>query len=355
VLHRGFKDAVPGLAECEQIYWIGFMKDFGIIIACCYQDYLFAKGCCASIRHFLNDVPICLIVDGTFDTSSLERLYGATVINHNTVKTSALRQRSFGWGLTKMIAFFESPWPHFLFLDADTNVWGNVLQFADFQNYDAILDKPCYTYTDAQICEFFFETSEIEKHFPEFPWQRYRDDYFCTGTFFAKRDLFTLEEYFSILDFHQAHPGIFKYGEMGFLNFMLFRAFDQGRIKLTSADMQVIAPDFPKDELAKRFPVGHQGPIVQGNDAAVIHWAGPKPRLGTHATYSLPMDFSRRKFLKDDRNLTGPQADSLLRYEDTISLMEVYKNKALKKLRKLKVSFKRATPTQVTLGKGSGN
>jgi hypothetical protein len=33
------------------------MKDFGIIVACYQKDYRFAKGCCASIRYFLGDVP----------------------------------------------------------------------------------------------------------------------------------------------------------------------------------------------------------------------------------------------------------------------------------------------------------
>jgi hypothetical protein len=68
------------------------MEDFGIIIACCYQDYLFAKGCCASIRHFLGDVPIGLIVDGTFSLSSLEKEYGVRVLNHHTVTNEFLRK-----------------------------------------------------------------------------------------------------------------------------------------------------------------------------------------------------------------------------------------------------------------------
>jgi hypothetical protein len=309
------------------------MEDFGIIIACCYQDYLFAKGCCASIRHFLGDIPICLIVDGTFDTSSLQKTYNVKVIDHNTITNQFLRRRSFGWGLTKMIAFFESPWSSFLFLDADTNIWGNILQFADFQNYDVIIDKPCYAYTPAQVSEFFFETQQVEKHFPKFPWQQYQNEYFCTGTFFAKKDIFSLQEYEEILKFHKTYPGIFKYGEMGFLNFMLFRAAHEGRIKLTSTDFQVIAPDFSQSELQKRFSLDRKGPVVRGDDAAVIHWAGPKPRLATKVTYSAPMDFARRKFIYQERGITGFRADLGLKVEDWLSLMVVYKNKLLKKLR----------------------
>lgn len=308
------------------------MEDFGIIVACCYQDYLFAKGCCASIRHFLGNVPICLIVDGTFSVSSLEKAYNVRILNHHNVTHELLRKRSFGWGKTKMIAFWESPWKHFLVLDADTNVWGNVLKYADFKNYDAMIDKPRYGYPDDKVCEFFFEISELEKYFPDFNWQAHRNDYFCTGTFFGTRDIFSLEEYIEILDFTEKHPGIFKYGEMGFLNFMLFRAADNGKIRLGQVPMQLIVPDFEREALQKRFPVEETGPVVQDEDAIVIHWCGPKPRLSTSQVYPEPMSFCRRQFLSNERRYTGATANLWLKLEDYSSLINVYKNKILRKL-----------------------
>jgi hypothetical protein len=141
------------------------MEDFGIIVACCFQDYLFAKGCCASIRHFLGDVPIALIVDGTFSVSSLEKAYGVQVINRNTISNEVLKNRSFGWGKTKMIAFWESPWKHFLVLDADTNVWGNVLRYADFEQFDVIIDKASYGYSDEKFLNSFLKYQELTKIF----------------------------------------------------------------------------------------------------------------------------------------------------------------------------------------------
>ncbi len=310
------------------------MEDFGIIVACCYQDYLFAKGCCASIRHFLGDVPICLIVDGTFSVTSLEKAYGVRVINHNNITNEFLRKRSFGWGKTKMIAFWESPWKNFLVLDADTNVWGNILKYGDFSKFDVIIDQPCYSYSDEYVSEFFFEITEIEKHFPDFNWQAHRTEYFCTGTFFAKRDIFSLDEYIDILNFTEKHPGIFKYGEMGFLNFMLFRAADEGRIRLGKAAMQLIAPDFEQEELRKRFPVKETGPVLHNDEAIVIHWCGPKPMLSTAKAYSAPMSFSRREFLYNERGYTGATADFWLKLEDSYSIFNVYKNKIIRRLSK---------------------
>lgn len=307
------------------------MEDFGIIIACCYQDYLFAKGCCASIRHFLGDVPICLIVDGTFSVRSLEKAYNVRVLNHHSVTNEVLRTRSFGWGKTKMIAFWESPWQHFLVLDADTNVWGNVLKYADFSKFDVIIDKPLYSHPDRFVSEFFFDIAGIEKHFPSFNWRAHQSDYFCTGTFFGTKDIFSLDEYINILNFNEKNPGLFKYGEMGFLNFMLFRAADEGRIRLGQATMQLIVPDFEQEELKKRFPVEKTGPVMPEKEAIVIHWCKVKPLLSATQAHSEPMSFCRRQFLKKERGLTGAFADFWLALEDYYSVLNVYKNKLIRR------------------------
>ena len=311
------------------------MEDFGIIIACCDQDYLFAKGCCASIRYFLGDVPICLLIDGTFSVSALEKSYGVQVIDRTSVSQEVLRKRSFGWGKTKMIAFWESPWSNFMVLDADTIVWGDVLKLANFEEFDFIVDKACYDYSDADVSEFFFDIPGVERHFPKFKWSESRSNYFCTGTFFAKRGVFSLEEYIEILDFTAANPGIFKYGEMGFLNFMIFRAAQENRLRVQNVDMQLLVPDFDQDLLRKRFPVESSGPAGDRTEATVIHWCGPKPTLSTSKVYSEPMNFCRRKCQKDVWNRTGLAAQMSLQVEDWQRSIYVYKNKFKKKFRQL--------------------
>jgi hypothetical protein len=311
------------------------MDDFGIIIACCDQDYLFAKGCCASIRYFLGDVPICLLIDGSFSVAPLEKSYGVRVINHDTVSNTFLRQRSFGWGKTKMIAFWESPWSNFMVLDADTIVWGDVLKFANFNDFDFVIDQPTANYLDADITEYFFDIPGVEKHFSGFNWQEYRHRYFCTGTFFAKREIFSLDEYIEILDFVARHPGIFKYGEMGFLNFMIFRAAQEGRARVQNIDSQLLVPDFDQNLLRKRFPVKESGLEVESNYATVIHWCGPKPTIATSKVYSEPMNFCRRKCQEDAWGKTGLEAEMALKSEDLQRAFYVYKNKFKKKFRQL--------------------
>jgi hypothetical protein len=311
------------------------MEDFGIIIACCDQDYLFAKGCCASIRYFLPDVPICLLIDGTFSVSVLEKCYGVKVIDRTTVDNEILRKRSFGWGKTKMIAFWESPWSNFMVLDADTIVWGDVLKLANFQDFDFTIDQPCYDRSDADVTKFFFDIAGVEKHFPNFKWRQYQLNYFCTGTFFAKRNVFSLEEYAEILDFTEEHPGIFKYGEMGFLNFMIFRAAQEKRLRVQNVDMQLLVPDFDQSLLKKQFPVEASGLAADLTHPTVIHWCGPKPTLSTSKVYSEPMNFCRRKCQEDAWGRTGFSAEMSLQVEDLQRSIYVYKNKFKKKFRQL--------------------
>jgi hypothetical protein len=305
------------------------VEEFGIIVACCDQDYLFAKGCCASIRHFLGDVPICLLIDGTFSVSEMENTYGVRTIKHWDVSHKVLRERSLGWGLTKMIAFWESPWENFLFLDADTLVWGDVLKYANLKDFDLIIDRPCQNYSDRAISYFFFDIPGMEKHFPDFDWQKHRSDYYCTGTFFAKRDVFSLSEYVELLNFIEKHPGIFKHGEMGLLNFMIFRAAERGKIRLAQEPMQLLVRNFDQREVEKRFPILEAGPGRPGEEAAVIHWAGPvKPTRSRCKLYSEPMSFFRRKFLRDAWGITGSGAEVALEIEDVLHWLHLYKNKA---------------------------
>ena len=103
-----------------------------------------------------------------------------------------------------------------------------------------------------------------------------------------------MEEYIEILDFTEANPGIFKYGEIGFLNFMIFRAAQEKRLRVQNVDMQLLVPDFDQDKLRKRFPVAESGPAGDRAEATVIHWCGPKPTLSTSKVCSEPMNFCRR-------------------------------------------------------------
>lgn len=319
------------------------MDDFGIIIACSDQSYLFVKGCCAAIRHFLGDVPICVIVDGSFSTADLRNTYGVRVLDHGNVESSVLRARGFGWGITKMIAFWESPWRRFLCLDPDTLVWGDVLRFAGFDRADVVLDqqfakdggrivnpllydflhmpRPDAALRKSVVDYCIFDTAQVERWFPAFDWRAHLYGYSWTGVFFAKRGLFSLEEYVELLDFADEHPDVFLGGEMGLLNFLVFRAAQAGRLRVDNVPMQVLVCEEDQRALAERFALADGALPRTTSEAAVLHWTGAeKPSLAC-ADYAAPMTAARRTFCRDAGLRDETEIDAVLRREDVERLI----------------------------------
>jgi len=218
------------------------MNDFGVIIGCCKRDYLFAKGTIASVRHFLGDVPICLLVDGTFPTDDMNKAYGVQTLYRADVKDDFLRSRSFGWGLTKMVCFWESPFERFLWLDADTVVWGDIRKKLFQQgNWDIYTDKSDGSFSREDVTEWFFDADKLEQRYPGFNWQRYAGSNYCTGIWASRRGVFPLQEYKDILNVVDEDPSLFKCAEMGLLNFMIFRAMEEGRVKVASGRPRLYA------------------------------------------------------------------------------------------------------------------
>ena len=292
------------------------MKDFGVIVICCNSDYWSAKACCASIRYFMGDIPICLLVDGTFKVDDLKKTYGVHILNRTNISNPVLREKSFGWGLTRMIAFWESPFEYFLILDADTIVWGDMTKYADFDKYDLIIDKPKQSYSCEDINKWFFDTSKICSYFPDFQWQN--RSYVCHAVLFSRKYIWDLNEYIQILDLRAKEPEMFFYGDMGFINFMMFSGSDKGDFRLDQADIQIIVQDYNQDELKNHFPLENLDNNLTPKETKVIHYAGIKALLSNQNFYIDPMTFFRKKFLKDAYNLNNFFCDLYLKSEEYI-------------------------------------
>jgi hypothetical protein len=98
----------------------------GFSVACYRGDIPLLRGCLASIRYFAPDAPICLIADGDFSTKEFEKVYGVQVIRRKDVRNPDLKKWSFGFGITKMIGFWESPFDIVFHVDADAVLWGDI-------------------------------------------------------------------------------------------------------------------------------------------------------------------------------------------------------------------------------------
>ena len=295
------------------------MMSDGIIIVAAPSDWLFAKGCLASVRYFLGDIPVTLLIDGDIDTLELERVYGVKILCKADIPDPWLRQYSFGWGVTKMNAIWHSPYERFLHLDADTVVWGNIQEKVFPDNADVgwsfsgVSDlEPVKAYID----NWFFNPKKVSKHFPEFPWHKYWQRFACTGVYSLKRDCIPIEEYKRIMKLSRFDPNLFKFGEMGLLNLMVFRAVDKGQLSIQEKDFQVIFPDHTQETLQKRFSFKNGQPVVVAGDEQVLHMPDNKPLHDNPDCYSEPMTFFRLKYLKDTQGVSGDAAMTCLHEED---------------------------------------
>ena len=300
--------------------------EFGIVIACCDQDLLFTKGCCASIRHFCGDLPICLIVDGNITVDSLKRAYGVTALYARDISDLRLSRESFGFGLTKMVSLWHAPFERFLFLDSDTIMWGDLPSLIGSFS-DAVIDKHIGGHTDADVDEFYFRIKQFEAMFPEIDWRRHADRYFCSGVFGVRKGALDVEIYLQWLDIMRTNPGLIKPGDQTPLNLMLFAAEDDGSLKLESEKIQLITHGVPRETLSQLFPFADHVPNLAGPPIA-IHWAGAKPLAKNKHVYPEPMTYFRRKFLKDAHGITGKRAGLILALEDLAHELLILKNRA---------------------------
>ena len=87
------------------------------------------------------------------------------------VADDQLRRRSYGYGLTKMIVLWESPFERFLYLDADTIVWGNLLAALDVKQAAFIFNEPHEQYTEHVLKGQYFDYDRLFKRTRAFRWQ----------------------------------------------------------------------------------------------------------------------------------------------------------------------------------------
>ena len=110
------------------------------MIAAAPEHLHWLKGTCASVRYFMGDAPICVLLDGDRSLRDLETAYGIRVIRRAEVDHAELRNLSFGSLKTKNATHWLSPFETYLFLDADAVAWGDMQLVADLKRFD--LDPP---------------------------------------------------------------------------------------------------------------------------------------------------------------------------------------------------------------------
>ncbi len=258
------------------------------------SDLHLARATLASIRYFMGDVPVAVIFDGERSLEREVRTYDLQVIRKADVANAGLREHSFGFGVTKMVAWWEAPFERVLYLEADTVAWGDLRQLAWSAESDALIDLPECPVSEADVARYYFDVAQLEARFPEFDWRAHRKSLMGPGTYCFRRGILSLDRYLELLDL-QAEQNLFKGGEQGILNFMLFEASDAAQLHLEQQQYQTYANDWSRKVLNDRFPIRAGTPLVTGAPR-VAHWAGNRKFA---ALDSPAHTFFRRRFELD--------------------------------------------------------
>ena len=288
-------------------------SDFGVVIPAKEEHLHWVRGTCASVRHFMGETPICVILDGDRFPEQLSRTYDVGVIRGHELEPEALRSVGRGSIKGKNAALWASPFETFVSVDADTVVWGDLRTLATFESADFILDAA------VEPARSVMDVHAVASSIPEFDARRHVAEFVNTGVL-RRRGTLDLERYVELLRFSELHPNLL-FLDQGIFNLMVFEAADRGDVRVRHRELQVMTGRTSREELAQRFAFVDSEPRVTG-DPVVLHWVGsPKPRVrGSETDYFAPMTYFRRRYRRTARGETGARLsdDLALRIEDML-------------------------------------
>jgi hypothetical protein len=244
---------------------------FGFVTGCHAGDRHMVLATLASMRHYCPDVPICLVVDGVFDVSDIEREYNLYVLRIADLPSDEMRQLIGGNYRAKLAAMWEGPFEHYVWLDSDAN---------EISVPEKAQEVPLW------IKHFYFSVEQLTAFDQEFNWRGLA--YFCSGAFAAKRNSIPFYEWVKVEEWQKKSPGLFAWGEMGMLNYLVHSLSQRREIRVTTTDLQHIWSYHGTEELINdclgtgwNFPDKIKRPRV-------AHFCGRKPFIFDLKSYSKP-------------------------------------------------------------------
>jgi hypothetical protein len=275
---------------------------FGFVTGCHEADKFMVQATLASMRHYCPDVPICLIVDGDFNVSDLEKDYQAIVLRVSDLESAEMRKLIAGSFHAKHAAMWEGPFEFYVWIDSDAIVWGDftrqIRTDVDFQIFWSEISIPRdATEIPAWLPRFYFDPSKLRQIDPNFDWRGHA--YFSAGVFACRRNAIPFERYVDVEAVSRQVPGLFELGlnsfkgDMGILNYLVHAMAQRGDLKTTASDLQHVPghqgiAEFEQDCASSgwRFPANIQRPRV-------AHFCGRKPFLFDRQAYSRPFTIAR--------------------------------------------------------------
>jgi len=294
-------------------------ETFGVIIACYLGDYFLTKGLLASIHRYMPEMPICLIQDGDFSVESERKIYNIQyIIKKSDVQNEFLRNNCFGSRCTSMIAFWESPFDKFLYLDSDTILWGNLFENTTLFKGDFIYNIPHENYTDFIIQQQYFNFKKLFKLIC--PISIKNHNFFNSGVFISQKGILNLELFQELFEIGQSDKKIFGLGPQGFINYMVFRLVEEAKITVQELPLQTIVPVYDVEILRKQF-----SNRIKVTIPTVIHWAGKKPLfMNKKIVYSDVALYFRKQNLRDKKSVFIFLSSIYFLFEEYNNLLRIH-------------------------------
>ncbi len=222
----------------------------------------FLRCCVASIRTLYPDIPITLVKNddqGAFDTNETETYWQTDVME------TELRQ--FHRGCGKIEPLLQDVRERCLILDDDTVFFGKVLDRLEQYDEDFVVNS---WDRFEHVEDYWFRLDLLRAYDPAF---NLADHLFNTGQFVATTGLLTRTDFTPFVTFADSQrlllPDVFLGGDQGFLNYVILKKFQEGRISLRRTGLMW----WPEAMKAWQIPLDDLGSV---SSPVILHWAGPK-------------------------------------------------------------------------------
>jgi hypothetical protein len=272
------------------------LAPFGFVTACHAGDKYMVQATLSSMRHYCPNVPICLTVDGDFDVSDLKKQYDLIVLRVSELPSKPMRKMMCGNYRAKLAALWEGPFEFYVWLDSDAIVWGDftskIRTDVDFQIFWSEISIPAdATEIPPWLSHFYFDLLKLHGFDPDFEWRG--KAYFSSGGFACRRNAIPFDAWERIDSWSRQSPGLFAWGEMGMLNYLVYAMAQHSQLKIAVSDLQQIGAHHGIEELEAdcvgsdwHFPKTIRRPRV-------AHFCGHKPFLFDRQAYSRPFTIAR--------------------------------------------------------------
>ena len=270
-------------------------KPFGLVTACHAGDKYMVGATLASMRHYCPDVPICLIADGDVDVSDLEKQYDLTVLRIDALPSKEMREMIGASYRVKLAAMWEGPFEHYVWLDSDAILWGDIRKYVrkdlDFQIFWPEISIPADAEEEPPwLAHFYFNLSELKKLDPAFEWRGH--PYFSAGAFACRRNAISYEEWVKMEQWGKKIPNLFEFQDQGILNYLVFSKSQRGKMKVDWTDLQW-SRSFDHYHLDEDCESSGWSFPEETSKATVLHFCGRKPSTLDLNCYSRPFTIAR--------------------------------------------------------------